>query len=180
LKRHTVIGCFICVLSLATWAHAQAVPTASRAGSLQVGAGGMFASPDYGQLYVQGITFYGDFDFTRHLGVEGDIHYNVNTPQDVSENSYLLGPRYTWHYKRFGAYGKALFGAGRFGFQQGSFAVPSTGTYFVYAFGGGVEYKVTDHINIRGFDAEFQSWPGFPPNGLSPIVYTVGVAYVFR
>ncbi|HEX4577548.1 MAG TPA: outer membrane beta-barrel protein [Edaphobacter sp.] len=186
MKRHTFIGCFACALGISTWSHGQATPTAARVGSIQAGAGVMFTRPDYAQTYLKGVTFYGDYDFNNlgilknHLGIEAEIHYSAITPQDISENTYLFGPRYTWRYKKLGIYGKALFGVGRFGFQQGSYANPQTGTYFAYGLGGGVEYKVTHKINIRGFDAEFQSWPGFPPHGLSPIVYTVGVAYVFR
>jgi len=180
LKRHTLIGWFACALSLTTWAHGQAVPTASRAGSIQAGVGGMFMYPDYGQPYLKGLTFYGDYDFSQHLGVEGDIHYSVITPQDISENTYLLGPRYTWRLKRLSLYGKGLFGLGRFGYQAGSYPHPATFSYFVYDFGGGVEYKITHNINIRGFDAEFQKWPGYADHGLSPVVFTIGVAYMFR
>jgi opacity protein-like surface antigen len=180
LKRHTIIGCFACVLSLTALSHAQAVPTASRGGSIQLGVGGMVLSPDYAQKYVKGLTFYGDFDFTHNIGVEGEIHYSVLTPTDLSENSYLIGPRYTLSHKRLAVYGKVLFGLGRFGTQGGSFGVSATSSYADYAFGGGVEYKVTHNINIRAFDIELQKWPGFPPNGLSPIVYTFGAAYVLH
>jgi hypothetical protein len=50
----------------------------------------------------------------------------------------------------------------------------------VFAGGGGVEVMVTHNINVRAFDIEALKWPGFPPNGLSPITYTFGVAYVFH
>jgi hypothetical protein len=180
LKRHTSIGCLACVLSLATWLHAQAVPTASRAGSIQLGAGVTILSPDYANLYVKGISIYGDFDFSHNLGVEGDFHYSVITPDDISENSYLLGPRYTFHKRRFEPYGKALFGIGRLGFQQGYYQFVTTDTYFQYALGGGLDYHATRHINVRAFDVEFQRWPGLAPHGISPIVYNFGVAYVLR
>jgi hypothetical protein len=140
----------------------------------------MFAVPDYATDYIKGLTFYGDFDFTHHIGVEADIHYSISTPQDISENSYLIGPRYTVRHKRISAYGKALFGFGRFGFQKGDFVAATSGTYGVYAAGGGVEYKATHNITVRAFDAEFQKWPNFTPHSLSPIVYTIGVAYAFR
>ena len=140
----------------------------------------MIISPDYGQEKLKGLTFYGDFDFTHHIGVEGDIHYSIFTPQDISENTYLFGPRYTFRKKNLGLYAKVLFGIGRFGLQEGSFANPSTATYGVYDFGGGVEYMVTRNINIRPFDYEFEVWPGFGQNGLTPMSYTFGAAYVFR
>jgi opacity protein-like surface antigen len=180
LKRHILIACFAGVLSVATMAHSQAIPTASRIGSIQAGAGVMFTKPDYAQTYLKGVTFFADYEFYRNFSAEAEIHYAAITPQDISENTYLFGPRYTLRRKRLGVYGKALFGVGRFGFQTGSYASPSTGTYFAYGVGAGVEYRATHNINVRAFDAEFQSWPGFPPHGLSPITYTVGVAYIFH
>jgi hypothetical protein len=180
LKRHTSIGCFAFVLSLATWSHAQAIPTASRTGQIQVGVAGNLISSDYAVKYYKGISIYGDFDFFHNIGIEGDFHYSVITPDDTSENSYLIGPRYSWHHKRFNPYAKALFGIGRFGFQQGYFPSASSATYGQFALGGGLDVQATRHINVRAFDVEFQRWPGFEPSGLSPIVYNFGVAYVLR
>jgi len=180
LKRHILIGCFACVLSLIPRSHAQAVPTASRSGAIQAGVAGTFISPDYTQPYLKAISFYGDYDIGQHLGVEGVIHYSVITPDDISENSYLVGPRYKWHYKRFEPYAKVLFGIGRFGFQSGSYPVPTSFTYFQFAPGGGLDVRATRHINVRAFDVEFEKWPGLQPNGLSPIAYTIGVAYTVR
>jgi hypothetical protein len=180
LKRHILIGCLVFVLSLATSLHGQAVPTASRGGSIQLGLGGMLSNPDYGQSYIKGLTFYGDFDFTHHIGVEGDIHYAIVTPSDISEDSYLIGPRYTLRHKKLSGYAKVLFGVGRFGTQAGSYTVIATTSYFEYGVGAGVEYMVTHNINIRPFDVEFQKWPTFAPSGLSPVTYTFGAAYVFH
>jgi hypothetical protein len=180
LKRHFLIACFACVLSLTLWSHGQAVPTASRSGSAQIGGAATFISPDYTQQYIKGISIYGDYDIGQHLGVEGDIHISVSTPGDISENSYLLGPRYKWHHKRFEPYAKVLVGLGRFGFQSGSTAEPATFTYFQFAPGGGLDVRATRHINVRAFDVEFQKWPGFDSHGLSPIAYTIGVAYTLR
>jgi hypothetical protein len=180
LKRQSLIGCFACILSSATLCHAQAIPTASRAGQIQVGIGGFYSDPDFGQGKNKGLTFYADYNFAQHLGVEGEIHYAVITPSDVSEDSYVAGPRYMIRHKRFEVYAKALFGVGRFGFQEGSFANPSTGSYFEYVLGGGLEIHATRHINVRAFDFEAQKWPGFQNHGLSPLVGTIGVAYVFR
>jgi hypothetical protein len=180
LKRHISIGCFACVLSLATWSHAQAVPTASRSGEIQIGGAVTVISPDYAQPHLKGLSIYGDYDFFHHIGIEGDIHFSIITPSDISENSYLLGPRYSWHYKRFDPYVKGLFGIGRFGYQAGSYPFPSTATYAEYAFGGGLDVRATRHINVRAFDIEIQKWPGYEPHGLSPIAYNFGVAYVLR
>ena len=181
LKRHTLLGCFACVFGLSTWSHAQAVPTASRVGTIQLGVGGSFTTPDYTTEYAKGLTVYGDFDFTHHIGVEGDIHFTLITPKDIGENTYLIGPRYTFFQRnRAALYGKALFGIGQFQFQQGTFGNGSSATYGVYAFGGGLDVRATQHINVRAVDFEYQKWPGFAPSGLTPTVLTFGVAYVFR
>lgn len=181
MKLHTLIGCFACVLGLTTWSHAQATPTASRTGSLQVGGGFTYARPDF-SVPIKGLTIYGDYDFLRHFGIEGDVHLiNLITPADISEDTYLVGPRYRFHYHRFTPYAKALFGVGRFGYQYPSqWGRAATYTYGVYSLGGGVDFRATRHVNIRPFDIEFQKWPGFPQNGLSPIVMTFGAAYTFR
>ena len=110
MKRHTLIGCFACVLSMPTWAHSQATPTASRGvGKMAVGTGWSIFNPDFGQSHIGAISFWGDINLPYNLGVEGVVHYSVNTPSDVSENSYIFGPRYIIRQKHFDLYGKALF-----------------------------------------------------------------------
>jgi len=180
LKRLSFIGTFACMLGLVASSHAQATPAATRAGSLQLGAGVSLANSDYAPQKIKGITVYGTFDLTRHLGIEGDIHkVSIITPGDIGEDSYLIGPRYVFRYRRFSPYAKALFGIGRLQYQFDT-SPHATFTYGMYAFGGGLDFRATHHINVRAIDLEFQKWPGFPPNGLTPIVGTIGVAYAFR
>jgi len=180
LKRHHLIGCFAWVLGMATLSFGQAIPTASRAGQIQAGLGGLRLSPKFAQRDIQGLTFYADYNFAQHLGAEGEIHYSWRTPSDVSENTYLIGPRYIVRHKKLAGYGKALFGVGHFGLQQGNFVDANTASYFTYALGAGAEYQATRHINVRLIDFEAQKWPGFAKSGLSPYLFTVGVAWVFR
>ncbi len=183
MKRHTLIGCFVYVLGLATWSHAQAVPTASRSvgGTIQIGGGLTFADPDYGPKYAKGLAIYGNFDVIHNIGIEGDIHFaSLITPTDIGENTYLLGPRYTYRYHRLAPYVKVLFGVGQFQYQQGTYGKGSTDTYGLYAFGGGLDVRATHRLSVRPIDFEFQRWPNYAPNGLTPFVLTVGAAYVFR
>jgi len=129
---------------------------------------------------IQGISVYGDYNFSRHLGIEGDVHLaTIFTPRDIGLQSYLVGPRYVFHIKRFQPYGKFLGGIGRFKTDY-DIAPNSTFNYGIYAFGGGVDVPLTPHLNIRAVDFEYQKWPGFEPNGLSPLVWTFGAAYRFR
>jgi hypothetical protein len=53
------------------------------------------------------------------------------------------------------------------------------GTYFLFALGVGLDYSINDKINARA-DFEYQRWTNFPPNGLTPPLFNVGVAYRFR
>lgn len=126
MKRFTRIGCFTCILGFASWSHAQATPTASRFGVAQFGGGFSVASPNCPSVAIQGLTdgctsstiisgltVYGTFDFTRHFGVEGDIHkLSLSRP---GEDSYLFGPRYVFHYRsRYHPYLKFQGGLSRF------------------------------------------------------------------
>ncbi len=180
MKRHFFIGCFAWVLGLACSSHAQAVPSATRTGIAQFGGGGSAASPDYSPNRIGGLAVYGTFDFTRHIGIEGSIHYtSMSTPDYVGENSYLIGPRYVFHHNRLYPYAKVLVGFGRFTYTFVN-ASNATYTYKIYAPGGGLDIRASRHVNVRAIDFEYQQWPGFPANGLTPLVGTIGAAYAFR
>ena len=177
---------FACVLGLAGWSHAQAIPTAERRlGIAQFGGGFSVANSDcpsvsiYGLTVgcpsgtlVKGLNVYGTFDFTRHFGVIGDLHkLSLSRP---GEDSYLFGPRYVFHHNRYHPYLKAQVGLSRFQTKYNT-----SYTYKIYAFGGGLDYWAHKHINIRAFDIEYQNWLQFPRGAISPIVGTAGVAYAF-
>jgi hypothetical protein len=161
--------------------HAQASPTAERAAAVQIGGGLSIVQPDYEPKNIIGYTIYGDFDFTPHIGIEGDIHIaNVITPTDIGESSFLLGPRYVFNRGRFHPYGKVLLGLGIFTFEPVyANSKSSSSTHKMFAFGGGLDVTVKRRLNVRAFDLEYQRWPGFTANGLTPIAITVGAAYKF-
>src|ERR1700730_4490456 len=167
----------LCV-SLTSWG--QAVPAATRAGQIQLGAGFSFANPDYSQTYIKGVTGYGTIDLSHRLGVEADIHYvSLLTPTDIGEISYLIGPRVSLvRQDRLTAYANVLGGIGRFAYQAGTYRQPHTDSYGAFAIGGVIEFRVSRHISVRAVDIEAQKWPGFGAHGLTPFVTTFGVAYV--
>ena len=171
-----------CIAALPSVMHAQALPTASRAGVLQAGAGVSMANPDYTQKYIKGITGYATFDFTPHLGVEADVHYtSLITPEDFGENSYEAGIRYVIRKGRYEPYAKGLFGIGSGTFQTGIYMGNQHSTsYPIYSLGAGLDIRFSHHINVRAIDAEFQQWPTFAPHNLTPFMFTVGVAYRLR
>jgi outer membrane protein with beta-barrel domain len=169
---------FIYCLSL-QFLHAQASAAAARQSSIQLGVGWGFANPDFGQRKIQGLSVYGDYNITRHWSVEGDIHLNhIITPTDIGEDSYLLGPRYVFPVSRFEPYAKFLGGFGRFKTDYDN-RPNVTFTYGMYAFGAGLDIRATSHVYVRAVDFEYQRWPGFRDNGLTPLVWTFGAAYRF-
>ncbi|WP_198152111.1 outer membrane beta-barrel protein [Granulicella tundricola] len=160
-------------------AYGQAVPTATRAITFQVGGGLSLANNDYSYDYIKGATLFGTIDFKNHFGIEGDIHdTSIFTPQDLGETSYLLGVRYKFNVNGFHPYAKVQAGLGTFNFQSTTY-VPSSHTYKIYDFGGGVEHALPHRLNFRIVDLEYQRWPGFGANGLTPIMVTTGLAYRF-
>ena len=164
---------------------AQAKPTASRAGDLQVGATFNLASPDYSTQTFKGFGFYSTFDFRTHIGVEAEFHqlYDPNSAEGIYERTYEIGPRYVMHFGPLAPYGKLMVGRGVFNFPPAP-DDPSGGpaanlAFNMWAVGLGADYRLRPSINIRA-DYEFQQWPSFPPNGLTPRIFSVGVAYHFH
>jgi len=163
--------------------HAQAKPTATRAASLQVGAGFSNANTDYVPNRVNGTTIYADLDFYHHLGIEGEFRFLKDGNTNIYEKTYEIGPRYsrTYH-KRFSPYVKALYGRGVFNYTYRKQTTANL-AYNLFAFGGGLDYKVLSHLNVRG-EYEYQRWLGFSeplstPKGLTPSIITIGAAYHF-
>jgi hypothetical protein len=161
-------------------ARPQALPTAVARGSLQTGVGWSYGEPDYGQKAIQGVSGWVDFDFTPHLGAEAEMHYiALETPTDLGEISFLIGPRFVYPYKRLSFYAKGLVGIGDIDIQEvADNPEGGDGTYLAYGFGGGVDVRVTRHLVIRAIDAEYQHWSY--QTGLTPTAYTTGIAYHFR
>ena len=155
----------------------QAVFAANESTRIQAGAGGTLLYTDYGEQANKGLSFWADYDFHRFLGLEAEGHLGgIISPDDIGENTYLIGPRILYRKRHLTAYGKALVGRGTITDQLRN----HSSSYNLYAFGGGLEYKVSRRLNLRAVDFEIQKWPDFQPNSLSPTVITVGVSYVIR
>ena len=172
------------VILLPSALHAQATAAATRGGIAQVGAAYTFSNEDqYIGKYLQGMTFYGTFDLNAHIGIEGNVHLVslFKSYFDYKENSYDAGVRYVLNYHRFHPYGKGLVGFGHATAPNPNQIVGGStpGTYFLFALGTGLDYSLTNKVNVRG-DFEYQRWPSFPPHGLTPPLFTFGAAYRFR
>lgn len=169
---------------------AQASPTATRAGDLLVGAGYTSGASDYGKRFT-GFNIYGDFDFSRHIGVEANFHkISYGTGSPLYEKTYEIGPRYFRTYGPLVPYVKVMFGRGVFNYPANPPPAPQDVAranlgYNMFAGGLGTDLKVRPWLYLRA-DYEYQVWPGFrgietgPSNGLNPQLLSFGAAYHFR
>ena len=113
-------------------------------------------------------------------GLEGVIHYSVNTPSDVSENSYMLGPRYIVRHKRIEGMAKCSSVWVTLDYRTAAILIRARRHTLNMQSAVGLDVHATPHINIRAIDFEAQKWPGFAANGLSPYALTFGASYVFH
>ena len=157
----------------------QATSTASRSSRIQAGVGGMYLNNDFSVHSNQGLALWGDFDLNRFVGVEAEVLLGgLISQDDINMTTYQIGPRLSYHRGKFTYYGKFLFGRGIIGSQLPKHETSST--YNIHEFGGGFEYQISRHFNIRALDAGFQKWPDFEPHTLSPFAISAGVMYTIR
>jgi hypothetical protein len=155
--------------------YSQALPTASRTGDVQIGAGYSIARPDYVQQTFPGFAAYADFDFRPHIGVEGEFHQVYSTNGDQSyERTYAIGGRYFRTYGALVPYVKAMVGRGDFNYPFGQTELG----YNLFAAGVGADLKLGPWLRVRG-EYEFQKWASFPNGGFTPQIVTIGAAYHF-
>lgn len=139
-----------------------------------------FGNSDYTQAYIKGYTIFGDYPLARRLSLAGEFHDQaVWTPDDIGETSLMFGAKYKFSLEeRATLYLKAMGGVGRFEVQP-TRPNPSTTSYGAFGGGAGVEFRASHRINIRAIDLEYQEWPGYKPNGLTPWVASMGAAWMF-
>src|SRR5260370_21341860 len=121
------------------------------------------------------------FRFTG-IEVEGrDI--NFSRPQSLPkmrQDTLQGGPVVTlYNGGKFRVYGKALAGIGSIDYPSSSGKSHSTNP--VYSFGGGIDYRATRAIWIRG-EYDGQWWPSIFSRGtaLTPAGVSIGISYNFR
>lgn len=141
------------------------------------GGEGSIFQPDYaGQGVAQaspqrlyGVGAYVDAEFTRWIQIEAEGRWlRWNQYAGVAENTYMIGPRVPiTDYHGFAPYGKFLFGWG-----SGPFL---TGRTTTWAYGGGVDYRLSRKFTLRCFDFEYQNWRVTPT--LHPYGGSVGLSY---
>jgi hypothetical protein len=178
LKTQMLKTLIVLTLAGGAWiANAQARPTASRLADGQVGVSFVNGNSDYARSRFDGFGIYADLDFHHGIGAEFEFHQigDGDSYTHIYERTYELGGRYSRHYGRFQPYGKALVGRGVFNYPQNSANL----AYNLYAFGAGSDFRIIRLVNIRA-EYEFQNWYDFKPSGLTPSMFSLGVAYHFK
>ncbi len=123
-----------------------------------------------------------------HVGLMLNFNQTyARSPKTEYERTYEIGGRYVIHHGRLDPYAKGMYGRGVFNFPP----YPNNPTgpasanlaYNLFAIGGGVDFRLKSYLNLRG-DYEWQKWLGggqvLLPNGITPQLFTLGVAYHFR
>jgi opacity protein-like surface antigen len=174
----------ICLAGLSsTRLHGQAEATASRAGDLQIGTMFNLANSDYRPAYFKGFGFYSTYDFRYHVGIEGEFHQanDQNTTEGIYERTYEIGPRFVLHYGRFAPYTRVMyvFSPTRRPYSEILKSGPSQIWPTTYSLSTGVDYHVVPALNVTA-EYEYQQWLSFPPNGLTPRIFSFGAAYRFH
>jgi opacity protein-like surface antigen len=105
-----------------------------------------------------------EYNLNHVVGLVADLgaNYigNVNgLPVDNTTFTYLFGPRFNWRTSRLTLYAQTLVGGARFSnaYDPASPA-PVLGiseNTFAAAIGGGVDYRLTDHIAVKPIQLEY-------------------------
>lgn len=124
-----------------------------------------------------GAGAYVDMKFNRWVQIEAEGRWlRFNQYAGVNQDNYLIGPRLPiFHAGRTTVYAKALGGYSNmaFGNDQGS------GKTATFAFGGGLDYRVTKRISLRAADFEYQYWPAsaWSNSAFTPYGASMGIGY---
>jgi opacity protein-like surface antigen len=149
--------------------------------SLALGAGFSGFDTDYAPHRMYGITAYGDMDYGRWIGLEVEGRtIQWNKFGRLREDTIAAGGRVRLpRYGRLTPYVKFLGGIASIDFPPHvGFPNYTHDTYTFYDAGGGLDYKLTHHVYFRG-DYEYEWWPQWPKNGLTPNGFTIGANYRF-
>jgi hypothetical protein len=122
-----------------------------------------------------GAGAYVDLKLSRWVQLEGEGRWlRFNQYLGINQSDYLIGPRApVYRFGRSEVYAKALVGYSDMNFAGGSFNSKFTN----FAFGGGVDMKVSKRLSFRAFDFEYQYWPVFGNTSLLPYGASMGIGY---
>ncbi len=162
------------------WSVAQSRPAATKAAGIAIFGGVSRISPGYSSDTNYGATIGADFTrYTRLIDPSLEVRYTDSSGPTVGETTLQGGLKLEKGFGRFRPYGDLLVGYGSITFQHP--VIYPTGPYssdnsFIYAGGGGLDYRLTSTVALKG-DVEAQSWKvGTEASRFSPLAVTLGVS----
>ena len=191
-KRSALVFCFILLAGGVLAAGAQAVPSAT-APNVSLTAGGMgsvfqpdfagdwtFTNPTYPKAASStypliGIGTYVDVRLKRWVQFEAEARWmRFNQYQNIYQDNYLIGPRLpVFRFGKSTVYAKGLAGFTNMNFDSSG----DHGHFTAFAFGGGLDYKLTRRLSLRAIDVEYQYWPSWGNSKLMPYGASMGIGY---
>jgi opacity protein-like surface antigen len=183
MKRSSIV--LLCFIALAAvFARGQVVPSAeSRRFSLSVGVMGSVFQPNFDADYENpavdapirsyGLGGYVDMKLSRWVRLEFEGRsLRFNEYEEAAQDTYLGGFNIPLHrFGRFTPYAKALGGAG---VLSSPYIAGSQVTAFTFAYGGGVDYRLSKRFSLRA-DYEEQRWRTDPV--IQPFGASAGISY---
>jgi len=171
------------LLFTAAAAYSQVVPSVN-GGESTLWVGGEYSNfhPDYGSARLNGLGATVDLNVTSKIGAIGEarwLHFGNSGDIGETQNDYLIGAKYRlYKWGRFDFDAKFLVGGVWITFP-GSIG---SGSYFAYAPGGFVDYRLRRRFRIRaGYEYQIlpsaPNIPAQPNNGLTPNGFTIGLEY---
>ncbi len=161
-------------------AHGQAEPTAVRKAGISIFGGVSVVKPRYSGDTNYGAVLGADFTrYYRRFAPSLEVRYTDTSGGTVGESTLQGGLKVEKDFGRYRPYGEVAVGYGSITFQHP--VIYSSGPYssdnsFVYAGGGGLDYRITSTVALKG-DLQVQSWKlGTEISGFKPVAATVGVS----
>jgi hypothetical protein len=127
----------------------------------------------YGQRDLGGGFVFVDLQPQWRFSIETEARYlRVHTSEDVTEKNYLVGPRVLARSGRWQPYAKFLIGDGHIDmpFQYGR------GDFLALVPGAGLDLALSNVVNLRVVDVEYQLWRAFPYGNLRPYGISAGLS----
>ena len=194
-----IFAVLLSILALASYGHAQAVPSATYSHiGVTVGGEGSIFQPDFAGNFLSncyvvnsvtycyptaersdypliGIGTFVDLKFSHWVQLEAEGRWQrFNQYQGIHQDNYLAGPRLpVYQTKKKVVYAKVLGGFTNMTFDTNG----SSGRFTTIAFGGGMDMKIGKKLNLRAFDAEYHYLPSWGHASLSPYGVSMGLSY---
>ena len=123
---------------------------------------------------------YFEYNLNRTVGLVADFGGYANTRFDNRLMTYMFGPRFNWRHSRLTPYAQFLFG-GAYTWSDPQYA--TTQNSFATAAGGGLDYRLTDHIALKPVQVEYVMTQIDSVNGFgshqNDVRYSAGVVFRF-